>query len=225
MIQEKELSTRQKIYDAAKKLFYKEGYQVSFPRIAKELGISQGLITYHYKSKRNLAIAIFKEDYEILSSRLKSVVSTEDDIFLFIVCFYYLNDQILLKNPDKMRFIIDTNDENISIEAIYASDYKNIYEKLIKKMTPNQLGAEDNLTLFLTTTYSVYGAVLQKINDGLNLSPDFFFAYTIDLMFHCLGLPNDAQRTQSLITQAKERVGLLFEQHPELLDIYQYLVD
>ncbi|WKY44086.1 TetR/AcrR family transcriptional regulator [Eubacteriaceae bacterium ES2] len=225
MIQEKELSTRQKIYDTAKNLFYKEGYQVSFPRIAKELGISQGLITYHYKTKRNLAIAIFIEDFEILSGRLKSVISTEDDIFLFIVSFYYLNDQILLKNPDKMRFLIDTNDENISIEAIYGSDFKHIYEKLIKKMTPNELIAEDNLTLFLTTTYSVYGSILQKINNGLNISPDFFFAYTIDLMFHCLGLDNDPQRTQSLITQAKERVSLLFKKYPDLLDIYQYLVD
>ena len=225
MIQEKELSSRQKIYDTAKNLFYKEGYQVSFPRIAKELGVSQGLITYHYKSKRNLAIAIFKEDFEILSNRLQSVVSIEEDIFLFIVSFYYLNDQILLKSPDKMRFIIDTNDENISIEAIYASDYKNIYEKLIKQMTPNGLSADDNLTLFLTTTYSVYGSILQKISDGLNISPDFFFAYTIDLMFHCLGLPNDSKRTQSLIDQAKERVGLLFQQHPELLDVYQYLFD
>ncbi|WKY47390.1 TetR/AcrR family transcriptional regulator [Eubacteriaceae bacterium ES3] len=225
MAQEKELTTKQKIYDMAKRLFYKEGYQVSFPSIAKELGISQGLITYHFKTKRNLAIAIFKEDYEILSSHLKTVVNIDEDIFLFIISFYYLNDQILQKNPDKMRFLIDTNNENISIEAIYASDFKHIYEKLIEKMVPNELNADDNLTLFLTTTYSVYDSILQKISSGLNISKEYFFAYTIDLMFHCLGLEKDPQRTQRLIAQAKDRVDLLFKNHPELLDVYQYLID
>lgn len=222
---DKELSTKQKIYDTAKKLFYQEGYHVSLPRIAKELGISQGLITYHFKTKRNLAIAIFTEDFEILSAHLKSVIDVEEDIFLFIISFYHLNDRILQKNPDKERFLIDTNAENISFEAIYNSDFKKIYEKLIAKMVPNGLSPEDNLALFLTTTYSTYGSILSKTDDVLHLSPDFFFNYSIELMFHCLGFERDPKRTQALIRQAKERVDLLFEKYPQLLDVHQYFID
>lgn len=221
----KGLTTKQKIYVAAKKLFMDEGYHVSFPRIAKEIGVTQGLITYHFKSKRNLSIAIFSEDFEILSSHLKSVADEDEDIFLYILSFYYLNDRILQANPDKLRFLIESNTENIAVDTIYNCGLKNIYEKLVAKIVPNGLSFNDNLSLFLTSTFAVYGALMAKMAEGLELSPDFFFAYSIDMMFHCLGYDRDPARTQRLLTQAKQKVDLLLDKYPYLLDVHQYLLN
>ena len=61
------MNTKLKIITAAKKLFNKNGYQsVSLFSLAKELKMSRGNITYHFKRKENLLESISNEMWERL---------------------------------------------------------------------------------------------------------------------------------------------------------------
>lgn len=219
-----EKSNKQLIYDTAKNLFFAEGYQVGFRRIAQEIGISQGLITYHFKNKHYIAIEIYKEDYQILSTYLKYSVDPDEDVFLYISSLYELCSRILAANPEKLAFVIATQTEDITCKAIYASGLKQIYAKLITHMKPNGYSPEKNLSLFLTTIYSVYAGILQKRNNEFDFSDDEIITHSVNLMYYCLGYDQDAQRTKDMINSAKERVNSLLYRYPHLLNIHNYLI-
>lgn len=219
-----EKTNKQLIYDTAKNLFFTEGYQVGFRRIAQEIGISQGLITYHFKNKHYIAIEIYKEDYQILSTYLKYSVDPDQDVFLYIVSLYELCSRILNANPEKLAFVIDTQTEDITYKAIYAGGLKQIYAKLITYMKPNGCSPEKNLSLFLTTIYSVYAGILQKRNSEFDFTDDEVITYSVNLMYYCLGYDQDALRTENIIASAKSRVSSLLHQYPHLLNIHNYLI-
>lgn len=219
-----EKTNKQLIYDTAKNLFFTEGYQVGFRRIAQEIGISQGLITYHFKNKHYIAIEIYKEDYQILSTYLKYSVDPDQDVFLYIVSLYVLCSRILIANPEKLAFVIATQTEDITYKAIYAGGLKQIYAKLITFMKPNGYSPEKNLSLFLTTIYSVYAGILQKRNSEFDFTDDEIITYSVNLMYYCLGYDQDALRTESIITNAKSQVSSLLHQYPHLLNIHNYLI-
>lgn len=219
-----EKTNKQLIYDTAKNLFFTEGYQVGFRRIAQEIGISQGLITYHFKNKHYIAIEIYKEDYQILSTYLKYSINPDEDVFLYIVGLYELCSRILKANPEKLDFVIATQTEDITYKAIYAGGLKQIYAKLITQMKPNGYSPEKNLSLFLTTIYSVYAGVLQKRNVDFDFSDDEVITHTVNLMYYCLGYDQNPKQTADIIARAKERVTTLLRQYPHLLDIHSYLI-
>ncbi|MBI4857256.1 MAG: TetR/AcrR family transcriptional regulator [Acetobacterium woodii] len=219
-----EKTNKQLIYDTAKNLFFTEGYQVGFRRIAQEIGISQGLITYHFKNKHYIAIEIYKEDYQILSTYLKYSVDPEEDVFLYIVSLYELCSRILRENPEKLAFVIATQTEDITYKAIYAGGLKQIYAKLITHMKPNGYSPEKNLSLFLTTIYSVYDGILKKRNIDFDFTDDEVITHSVNLMYYCLGYNQDFDRTQDIIARAKESVTVLLKQYPHLLNIHNYLI-
>lgn len=54
---------RAKIIDVATRLFYDRGYdKTTFDMIAEECGVAKSLITYHFKTKLNLAVEIFDDN-------------------------------------------------------------------------------------------------------------------------------------------------------------------
>lgn len=66
---EEELS-RERILDAARELFVKEGYRsVSMRKIAGALGYSHGSIYYYFKDKADLFYAIVAEDFNFLIAK------------------------------------------------------------------------------------------------------------------------------------------------------------
>nr|WP_320026454.1 TetR/AcrR family transcriptional regulator [uncultured Acetobacterium sp.] len=219
-----EKTNKQLIYDTAKNLFFTAGYQVGFRRIAQEIGISQGLITYHFKNKHYIAIEIYKEDYQILSTYLKYSVDPDEDVFLYIVSLYELCSRILRENPEKLAFVIATQTEDITYKAIYAGGLKQIYAKLITHMRPNGYSPEKNLSLFLTTIYSVYDGILKKRNIDFDFTDDEVITHSVNLMYYCLGYDQDFNRTLDIIARAKECVTALLKQYPHLLNIHNYLI-
>ncbi len=67
------MKTKNKIKDAARKLFNSRGFRnVTLREVAKELSISYGNVTYHYKTKNHLIFDLYedmlKETLEILKT-------------------------------------------------------------------------------------------------------------------------------------------------------------
>ncbi|MCP4408297.1 MAG: TetR/AcrR family transcriptional regulator [Gammaproteobacteria bacterium] len=67
----KALATREKILQAADKLFYLHGYNATgLDRIIREAGITKGNFYYHFKSKEALATAALERHFEITSREM-----------------------------------------------------------------------------------------------------------------------------------------------------------
>lgn len=67
------------IMQAAKILFYKKGYlNTTTQDIIKSLGISRGLLYYHFKSKEDILFSIVEKHIEPLISQFKAITYNEE---------------------------------------------------------------------------------------------------------------------------------------------------
>lgn len=68
---EKRQDNRQRIIEAANRLFYIKGYnQTSFADVADEIGISKGNLHYHFRSKDDLLVAIIALRMQVIQKNL-----------------------------------------------------------------------------------------------------------------------------------------------------------
>lgn len=71
-------ATRQRIVDAALQAISESGFEVSTRSIANLANVSQGLLTYHFKSKEELWRAAADQLFTMHNQSLKAVVETCD---------------------------------------------------------------------------------------------------------------------------------------------------
>ena len=73
-------ANRQRIVDAADRLFYSRGYnQTSFSDISDETGIPRGNFYYYFKTKEDILNAVVKSRVEVFSNLLKQCETGSDD--------------------------------------------------------------------------------------------------------------------------------------------------
>ena len=75
------LHSKQRIIDAAIKLISEKGYHgASTDLIAKEAGVSQGLIFHYFKSKEGLFFSLLKEKSKMFKEEFKKSAGDEKDV-------------------------------------------------------------------------------------------------------------------------------------------------
>ncbi|MDK2962318.1 MAG: hypothetical protein PWP20_1444, partial [Eubacteriaceae bacterium] len=155
-----DLNLKQKIYETAKRLFFEDGYEVGLRYIAEAADVPQDLIIEYFKSKKNLAIEVYKEDHQILSTYLKYVIDPDQDIFLYIISFENLAMRIRQNNPQKEQFLLATKNDDIDLEASLETNLSDRYAQLLKQMKPNGMSFEKNFRLFMSLIFSAYHSFL-----------------------------------------------------------------
>lgn len=105
---ETDLSTEQKIKEAARKVFTQKGYHATKTRdIAEEAGINLALLNYYFRSKDKLFDMVLKELVEGLVGSLKGIFNDEEttikEKFQLIAEKYA---QALIANPHIPLFIL-----------------------------------------------------------------------------------------------------------------------
>lgn len=138
--------TKQRILDAAKVLFYENGYnETTIQSIADLAQSTLGGITYHFSSKEMIASSIFNEYirrlYEILFA---SEVKNQSWLFLhYVVTFNYYRR--LFADDNMVRFYRQILNDYISSYDMYYDTYQRIYYSLAEeahvKLTPAELEA------------------------------------------------------------------------------------
>ena len=74
-----ELTTEQKIVEAARKIFTQKGYAATKTRdIAEEAGINLALLNYYFGSKENLFKQIVTEKFEDLFGLMSPILSNKN---------------------------------------------------------------------------------------------------------------------------------------------------
>lgn len=213
---------KQMIYETAKRLFFDEGYTVGSRRIAKEAGISQALLTYHFGSKKNIGIQVLKEDYQIQAAYLKYFSDPKADPLFFILNFQNMNFHIRNSDPRMAQFMTDAMNEDLLEASIYDGNQKEIFEVLVRNM-PGDF--EKNLHLALGTIFGIQRALQRDINNGLPLSYAEYFDYSVRSFNFALKLNLTEDQILAIIAHSNVLVSRLFERYPQLLNVDSYLLN
>jgi len=103
-----DLSTEEKIKEAARKVFLKKGYAAARTRdIAEEAGINLALLNYYFRSKEKLFELVMVEKMQKLLGVISTVINDETTTLeekLDLIASHYID--MLLSNPDLPLFVL-----------------------------------------------------------------------------------------------------------------------
>lgn len=75
------LTTKEKIIAVSKDLFYEKGYKnTTFAEICEVSQVNPGSIAYHFGTKRNIGMEIYKESLNSMVSQCEALFPEEDEI-------------------------------------------------------------------------------------------------------------------------------------------------
>jgi AcrR family transcriptional regulator len=105
---EEDLSTEEKIKEAARKVFTRKGFAATRTRdIAVEAGINLALLNYYFRSKEKLFNEVMLEKVQQLFGKLVPILhdtSTKLEIKIELIVNHYIG--MLLENPDLPIFVL-----------------------------------------------------------------------------------------------------------------------
>ncbi|WP_195268381.1 TetR/AcrR family transcriptional regulator [Eubacterium sp. 1001713B170207_170306_E7] len=212
-------STKQKIYEAAKKLFIQEGFGVSSRKIACQAGVNLGLITYYFKTKNNIALMIMKETYEIIGAHLKYVIDPGEDLLLYLIT--YLNICYRAHHSENGQlFFTQMFEEDLIEESIYTGNNQTaLYRKLVDTyMGGNGSSPEKNFSIFQSVLQGTVRNLFRRSQVLPEITYDDLFIYTIRAFFWGLGLACTDAAVNDLKERSDKAAEAVIRKYPHLLD-------
>ena len=133
----KELSTEEKIIEAARNIFTQKGFSATRTRdIAEEAGINLALLNYYFRSKQNLFQIIIEEKFDTLFGMIGPILSDKEvpleEKISTLVASYTL---MLLENEDLPLFVLS----EIKSNEFILEKVKQNAELLSQPVIENQL--------------------------------------------------------------------------------------
>ncbi|MFA0814970.1 MAG: TetR/AcrR family transcriptional regulator [Anaerofustis sp.] len=219
------MQTKQRIYETAKILFIEEGYQRTTNRkIAEAAGVNQGLISYYFKHKQNIAITILRENYQILSGHLRNEIDVHKDPFLFNIAVDNMMSRLSYFSKDYFRFLNELFDENLVLESIYQGVQKNDLMLLLAKYEPEyQSDAEKSFRRFVSLTFPTAIEIQRNINRGFAFSFDEYYNLMVHLWTFALNLKWTESEIQKAIEESSAAVDRIIASYPFLKNPGKFL--
>jgi len=104
----KDLSTEEKILEAAKRVFLRDGYHgARMEAIAKEADVNKALLHYYFRSKDKLFDAIFQQLKGGLLPRVSEIFKSDLPLFEKIRHFVESYIDLIMENPFVPLFIVN----------------------------------------------------------------------------------------------------------------------
>jgi TetR/AcrR family transcriptional regulator len=124
VLMSEELSTEQKIIDAAEEVFLAEGYAgARMQHIADKAGINKAMLHYYFRSKDKLFELVLKHKMKQFIPQITNTLQDEHISFLDkIDRFVMLYLEILRKNPAIPLFILSTMNRNPSLTVHFKQE-------------------------------------------------------------------------------------------------------
>lgn len=207
---EKEIPNRQntenrkKLISAAKELFYDQGYiKTTLAQISKLSGVNNGLITYYFGSKSNLASIIYTGlMLELRNEIAKQLYAIKQDYSLELGIG--LETRILLKlkfdNKNFLRFYVEYQSEKSSYSKS-SSDKRGHYYRLQRRLINPKLSDED-LRLYEICGIAAVKAVTEAYSAGYyDGDPTYAEDYVLRLLYKMLQLPD--YQAEALVEESR----------------------
>ncbi len=130
-----DLTTEQKIKNAAREVFMKKGYSATRTRdIAEAANTNLALVNYHFKSKENLFRIIVEDIFnQFLGSLIPFLANTEISLDRKVEILVEEYTEVMIKNPDFPFFVINEMRNNKEILKNTLEEARNISIPVIKK--------------------------------------------------------------------------------------------
>lgn len=190
-----ELTTEQKIVEAARKIFTQKGYAATKTRdIAEEAGINLALLNYYFGSKENLFKQIVTEKFEDLFGLISPILSNKDITLEEKIQALVRNyTKLLIENEDLPIFVLNELKNNGSIFDHILQQARTISQPIIDDQlvsnshsisTPDFIMNIVSLTIFPFIAKPLFIAsgllkeeeFLQFIHNREKLIPEWIFA-------------------------------------------------
>lgn len=184
----KELTTQDKIIEAARKLFTQKGYSDTRTRdIAQESGINLALLNYHFGSKKKLFRIIIEEKFEELFGMIGPIlmdkeVALEEKIEALVS--NYTN--LLLENEDLPFFVLSEMRGN---------------EFILKRVKQN---AELLSQPIIEEQLKERGSTISSVDFIMNLVSMTLFPFISKPMFVASGLVKEEEFTRFVMKRKKQ---------------------
>jgi AcrR family transcriptional regulator len=167
-----ELSTEEKIREAARKVFTKKGYAATRTRdIAEEADINLALLNYYFRSKEKLFEIIMMEKMQKFFGFIGPIIYndvTSVEIKIDGIISHYI--EMLLENPDIPFFILGEakNNPGIVLNAMPRKDFlkNSVFIRQLQEKKPDQDAYQFLLSMLGMTIFPfLMKPVFQKITE------------------------------------------------------------
>ena len=150
-----------RIREVAQQLFFKQGYAAtSTIQIAKEVGCTQALVHYYYRTKENLFRQIFMEQIQAALRVIGQSLMSEDSFDKFIENAISMYFDTLIQNPRLPYFVLEeliSNPErrkylreNFVKNPTYAMFYLQFDARLKQEQQAGRISPIDPFDLMIT---------------------------------------------------------------------------
>lgn len=216
------INTKNRILDAYRELFYKQGYKkTTYLDIYNLTGINQGLITYYFKSKRAVAGQIHTE----LRKQIKNAVigyfsatGREYDLRTATALEQIIYSRIKFSDENLKRFIYEISVLGIFMEY-EISQLKDFWDLHVKEYHLNL--SESEIKMIQVVNSSITWGITTKMIEGyLDVTADEFAQLRVKLMYQSLGL-SDLETGRIL----EKSYALLGEMNFSLEDYFKIRID
>lgn len=186
--------TKEKIYQASKAVFYKDGYKKAAMKEVSQLAdIKQSVFYYHYKNKAELAKKLYNEfgtaHATAIMERLLQMGCRDDIILSTCVCSALLMINSV-ETPNIGRFWAEMYTDNLTADIPF---HRHFHELIYKKNVKDY--SQTDFEVFLVGRSSINcGLMLAYLDGRLDITPAQLAAYkTIDTL-RALHFPEDAAK-------------------------------
>lgn len=206
------------LLQVAARLFLSQGYEKTGMRqIAREAGVSIGLATYHFGSKKDMAVAIVGELFEQISLCVQRYVDRREDPILYSVLLVNLN-YLVFSSPRYLAFYRDMLRDDILLEVIVHSGtetYRSIRDRYCPGMSDEKV--ED------MSWYGNYISISMERTLVLHIQEQELWGEPIpDLIVNSyMGLwkfPNAEQVLQEKKAEGRKLAERIVRENPDLLE-------
>ncbi len=198
--------TKEKIYDASKAVFYRDGYKkAKMKDVSAMAGIKQSVFYYHYKNKGELAKMLYGDFGTAHSSAILSELIqhgfSDNGILAHCTCMALLMINSV-ETPNIGRFWAEMYTDNLTVDIPFHRHFFDLmYKKCFKEYTKN------DFELFLVGRSSINcGYMLAYLDKKLDMTPEELAAYKIMDTLTALDYPREEARalTEQVLTVAQQ---------------------
>lgn len=201
-ITEKGVATKQKIIDAAKILFYEQGYtKTTVAQITKKAQVNNGLFTYYFGTKTAIAGLIsteFRLNIRNLISKKIYALHVNYDFAVGLAVEYRVNMRIRANNENILRFDNEQRGEMYHRDSHLRNHFYQLQKRLIN---PNI--SDVDLKLYEILGIEIVRSMYAAYESGLlECDIEYLTDYYIALLFHLLQV--DKAKADLIIEKSRE---------------------
>lgn len=203
----KNTENRQKLIHAARELFYDQGYDATtLAQISEKSGVNNGLITYYFGSKFNLANEIYTafmlDMRNVIAQRIYEI-KKDYTLELGIGVEQRVMMEVRIKNANLMRFYEEYIKSSGDAQSDEASSSKRDHYYQLQKRLINPSISDVDLALYEICGLRVVRAITEAYAHGrFECDADYVEDYALNLLYGMLQLPEN--QIKSLIAESRE---------------------